>query len=280
MRRGGDTFLKGTQRLFRLPLALMNGVAAVGGYLLFPSNKDGLVAGTVCLGVALLAAAGSAINQVLEADLDALMRRTADRPLPSRKLSATAAGCAGGAALLAGSSILAACGGALPAALGVATLLWYLAVYTPLKRVTCCALLVGALCGCASPVIGWTVAGGSPGDFSIVLVAGILYLWQVPHFWMLQRRHADDYKRAGFPIFSPGAAGMGLAPFQILWMAAMIAGALMLPAFGIVTRNQSLWALAFGFPLLLSPFRRFEPAVFAGITLFPAVVTLALYAGR
>lgn len=271
--------LKRLCRLFRLPLALMNGVAALGGYLLVPAGADARVAAAVLSGVALLAAAGSALNQVLERDLDRLMRRTRNRPLPSGELTPVAAALLGAGALLAGACLLALAGGAVPPLLGGAALLWYLALYTPLKRVTPLALLVGALCGCAAPLIGWSAAGGDLTDFRIVLLAGILYLWQVPHFWMLQRRHAGDYRAAGFPLFVPGG-DLGLAPFQLVWLTAMIAGALMLPAFGIITRNASLWSLTFAAPLLLAPIRRLEPALFAGVNLFPAVVTLALWAGR
>lgn len=267
-------------RLFRLPLALMNGTAALGGYLLFPAPREALTGWGVFLGVTLLAAAGSALNQVLERHPDALMRRTQNRPLPGKELSPAAGSVLGLAALLAGGILLGRFGGALPLALGVATLFWYLAVYTPLKRVTCFALLLGALCGCAAPMIGWSVAGGGLGDFRIVLLAGILYLWQVPHFWTLQRRHAEDYRAAGFPLFTPAGAGRGLVPFQLVWITAMVAGALMLPAFGLIGANALPWCVAFAAPLLLGAARRWEPALCAGLNLFPVLVTLALYAGR
>ena len=272
--------ITGLFRLFRLPLAFMNGVAALGGYLLFPARPEAEALGAVFFGVALLAAAGSALNQVLERDLDALMQRTRNRPLPRGNLTPAAAILIGTATLLAGASVLAAFGGAVPALLGAATLAWYLAVYTPLKRRTPLALLVGALCGAASPLIGWSVAGGSLADFRVVLLSGLMYLWQVPHFWLLQRRHAGDYRQAGFAIFAPAVSGSGPAPLCRLWMAAMIAGALMLPAFGIISENAPLWCVAFCAPLLITPFQRFEPALFAGLNLFPVLVTLALYAGR
>jgi len=272
--------LAGLCRLSRLPLALMNGVAAMGGYLLFPARPEAPSLAAVFIGVSLLAAAGSALNQVLERDLDALMQRTRSRPLPAGSLAPAAAILIGAAALLAGASVLAAFGGAVPALLGAGTALWYLAVYTPLKRRTPLALLLGALCGAAAPLIGWSVAGGSLADFRVVLLAGILYLWQVPHFWLLQRRHAGDYRRAGFPLFAPAGSGSGPPPVCRLWVAAMIAGALLLPAFGIIAENAPLWCLAFCAPLLITPFRRFEPVLFAGLNLFPLLVTLALCAGR
>lgn len=267
-------------RLLRMRLALMNGVAAVGGSLLFPGSAE---PGELCAlggGVALLAGAGSALNQLLERDLDALMQRTRLRPLPTGELTPLLVLLTGLWCLLAGSLLLFAAGGMFPVLLGWGTLAWYLAVYTPLKRRTPFALLLGALCGAVTPVIGWSAAGGSLSDFRIILLAGVLYLWQIPHFWLLQRRHADDYRRAGFPLFAPPAKESGAAPFFQLWVVAMIASALMLPAFGVISRSAAPWCLAFCVPLLLAGVRKLEPMLFASLNLFPLLVTAALYAGR
>ncbi|HBG07970.1 MAG: protoheme IX farnesyltransferase [Geobacteraceae bacterium GWC2_58_44] len=267
-------------RLFRLRLVMMNGISALGGYLLFPA---GPVTSTLCalfVGVSFLAAAGSALNQVLERESDPLMQRTRNRPIPKGELSAAAAIIIGVGCLGSGLAIVVAIGGVLPALIGTAALLWYLAIYTPLKRRTSFALALGALCGAAPPVIGWCVAGGSPADFRVILLAGILYLWQVPHFWLLQRRHADDYRRAGFPLFAPSGYGRGVAPVCGLWIVAMIAGAMMLPAFGIVGGNPALWCAALCAPLLITAVKRCEAALFACLNLFPVLVTLALCAGR
>jgi heme o synthase len=267
-------------RLFRLRLVLMNGVAGLGGYFLFPGSPEVLPLVALCAGVSLLACGGSALNQVLERDLDCLMERTRNRPLPAGELRPVTAALLGGGCLLGGVALLVAAGGFFPGALGAAAILWYLAVYTPLKRRTPFALALGALCGALAPVIGWCVAGGSPGDFRVILLAGILYLWQIPHFWLLQRRHAEDYRRAGFPLFAPPAKGSGLAPLFMLWMVAMIAGALMLPAFGMIGRHGALWCGIFLIPLVIACFKRCEPALFACLNLFPLLVTVALCAGR
>jgi protoheme IX farnesyltransferase len=267
-------------RLFRLRLALMNGIAALGGYLVFPARPETIPLSALCIGVSLLTCGGSALNQVLERDLDSLMDRTKNRPLPKGDLSPATAALLGAGCILAGVMLLTAVGGVLPASIGSAALLWYLAVYTPLKRRTPFALALGALGGALAPVIGWSVAGGSPADFRVVLLAGILYLWQIPHFWLLQRRHADDYRRAGFPLFEPSAKGGGTAPLFLLWMAAMVAAAMMLPAFGIIGRHAAPWCTTFLAPLVGTCFRRCEPALFACLNLFPLLVTLALCVGR
>ncbi len=260
-------------------LVLMNGVAALGGYLLFPAAPDAARLAALFAGVCLLAAAGSALNQLLERDLDRLMLRTRNRPLPKGELTPAAVAWIGAGCLTAGAGLLFG-QGLIPALLGLAALCWYLLVYTPLKRRTPLALALGGLSGAAPPVIGWCVAGGGPGDFPVVLLAGILYLWQVPHFWLLQRRHAEDYRRAGLPVFHQSHVGGGPAPVCALWIAAMVAGAMMLPAFGLIGRGPAVCCALLCAPLLISALKRWEPALFACLNLFPVLVTMALCVGR
>lgn len=267
------------QSLFRLRLALVNGAAALGGYLLFPARVDLAAVCALFTAVVLLAAAGSALNQVWERDLDRQMQRTCRRPLPTGRLARRTAVLLAAGCLASGATLLAFFGGPLPALLGLAVIVWYLAVYTPLKRRTQFALAVGAVCGAAAPVIGWCFAGGSPADFRVVVLAGVLYLWQVPHFWLLQQRHAEDYRRAGIPLFEV-AGGRGAASLCRLWLAAMLAAAMMLPAFGVLSGSAALWGAVFCVPLLLTACKRSEPALFVCINLFPVLLTLALFVGR
>jgi protoheme IX farnesyltransferase len=265
-------------RLFRVRLVLMNGIAALGGYLLFPAPPEAARLLALFAGVSLLAAAGSALNQVLERDLDLLMVRTRNRPLPKGDLSPAAATAIAAGCMAGGVFLLWSLGGTTPAALGLAALLWYLAVYTPLKRRTPLALALGGLSGAATPVIGWCAAGGSPADFRVVLLAGILYLWQVPHFWLLQRRHAEDYRRAGFLLFFPWQTGSGPVALCRLWIVAMVAGAMMLPAFGLIGRSAAACFACLYALLLFIPWKRWDSALFAFVNLFPILVTLSLCA--
>jgi len=264
-------------KLFRVRLSLMNGVAAVAGYLLFPVGGELPGLCRLFAGAVLLAAAGSALNQVLERDADALMRRTSLRPLPTGALSPAAATLAAAICALAGFSML-YLAGEVSALLAAAALAWYLAIYTPLKRMSSLALAVGAVSGALPPVIGWCAAGGGATDFRIVLLAGIFYLWQVPHFWLLQRRHAEDYRRAGFPIFDPAGRGGTLGRFCRLWVAAMAAAAMLLPAFGLVGRGAGLCLCCalLALPLLSAVLKRKEQLLFASLNAFPLVITAAL----
>jgi len=256
-------------RLFRLRLSLMNGVAALGGCLLAPGGAGSRGVVLAGAGVTLLAMGGSAINQLLERDLDRLMTRTAGRPLPQGSMGPAAALWYGGGAVAIGSMLLSA-GSLFALLLGVSALTWYLAVYTPLKRRTPLALPLGALTGAVPPVIGWVMAGGGAADPRIVLLAGIIYLWQVPHFWLFQQRHAEDYRRAGIPLFR-------LHPGQFaLWIAALAAAALLLPLFGLAGRQAAVWFVLL--PLLLAAvwFTRSERFRFSCLNLIPLLITLAL----
>ena len=267
-------------KLVRLRLVLMNGIAAVAGYLLFPGEAEASEVFCIFLGVAFLAAAGSALNQVLERQNDALMQRTRNRPIPNGDLTVAAAVSIGGGCVLCGTVALSAGGGLIPTLTGLAALSWYLFVYTPLKRRTSLALAIGALCGAVPPLIGWTIAGGEPYQFQVVLLAVIMYLWQVPHFWLLQRRHEEDYRRAGFCLFNPSGSERSIIPICLVWVAAMIATALMLPAFGIIKLHQVAGIAALLVAVVLGMGRKRERALFACLNLFPLLLTVALMAGR
>jgi protoheme IX farnesyltransferase len=165
-------------------------------------------------------------------------------------------------------------GGALPPLLGASAILWYLAVYTPLKRRTSLALPIGALCGAFPPLLGWCLAGGSPFDFRVMLLCGLLFLWQVPHFWLLQQHHHNDYLQAGIPLFL-SRHGETDEPFFRLWMAALCAGALLLPAFGIITGPLALCYTLFPLALLSITLISPDRLHFRLLNLFPLVLSLS-----
>ena len=151
------------------------------------------------LGTALVAAAASALNQVVERDVDGLMRRTAQRPLPAGRLQADAAvvfavllGAGGLLELALGANLLAA-------ALAAATLVAYVAVYTPLKRVHSLSTVVGAIPGAVPPMIGWAAVTGTLGPGAWALFA-LLFFWQMPHFLAIAWIYRADYARGGFPM--------------------------------------------------------------------------------
>jgi protoheme IX farnesyltransferase len=163
------------------------------------------------LGTALLAAGASALNQLLERDYDAKMRRTRDRPLPSGRITPEAALLIGGVCAGAGLICLALTVNPLTAWLGALTLASYLFVYTPLKRITTLNTAIGAIPGALPPLMGWTAARGEVTGEGWSLFA-ILFFWQLPHFLAIAWMYREDYARAGFvmlPVIDPTGARTG-----------------------------------------------------------------------
>lgn len=219
-------------RLTRWRLALAVAATGLAGEVLAGGCTPASLTITAT-GIALLAAAASAGNQVQERDLDGRMRRTCHRPLPTGRLSprqglGIALGLGAGGLLLLGQA------GWQPVLLGAAALGCYNGLYTPLKRRTPLALLPGALCGALPPLIGWTAAGGAIGDYRILLVATLVYLWQLPHFWRLADRHAEDYRRAGLPVLQEHLGPQLATLARLAWTLALAAAMVLLPLFGLL----------------------------------------------
>jgi len=151
------------------------------------------------VGTGLVAGGASAFNQVLERDLDALMRRTRTRPLPDQRIQPAEGVLFGAAMTIAGALTLAAASNVLAAAVALTTLVTYVGVYTPLKRRTSFATVIGAIPGALPPIIGWAAATGELPARAWTLF-GIMFLWQLPHFLSIAWMYRDDYARAGFPM--------------------------------------------------------------------------------
>lgn len=172
---------------------------AVGYFSAVPGSASAMGLLHVLIGTALSCSGSGALNQYLERDVDLFMDRTRFRPLPAGKMRATSAALLGVLLSLAGVFWLAATVGALAAALNALTVLSYLFLYTPMKRLHPLSTLAGAVPGALPPVIGWAAASGEIGPGAIVLFA-ILFLWQVPHFLAIGWMYRDDYAKAGFPM--------------------------------------------------------------------------------
>jgi protoheme IX farnesyltransferase len=188
------------------------------------------------VGTALVAGGTSALNQVLERDVDALMKRTSHRPLPAGRLSLVTAWMFAWAISWFGVAELLFFVNALTALLAAATLVVYVFVYTPLKRRTPLATLVGAVPG-ALPIVGGWTATGALFDARPAALFGILFLWQLPHFLALSWIYRDDYARAGLRMMSEHDAG-GSATFR---RAALDAAALLPISLAPVLLDMAGW---------------------------------------
>ncbi len=151
------------------------------------------------LGIGLTCAGSAALNEVLERRVDALMRRTKNRPLPSGRMSLAAGLVAGLAATLGGSVYLALTTNVLTGALALGTAVTYLAFYTPLKRLSPISTFVGAFPGAMPPLLGWTAIRGKL-ELEAVLLFLIVFFWQFPHFQAIAWLYRDDYEAAGIKM--------------------------------------------------------------------------------
>ena len=170
-----------------------------GLYLASPSGVDTALLLNTLAGTALVAGGAAALNQVWERRTDALMRRTNTRPLPSGRLGVADGTWFGVLLSVGGLSELAIGVNATAATVAAATLISYVLVYTPLKPRTSLATLVGAIPGALPPVIGWSAATGRISLPALVLF-GIVFFWQMPHFLAIAWLFRDDYANAGIPL--------------------------------------------------------------------------------
>lgn len=207
-------------------------------------------------GSALALCGASALNQVIERDLDALMRRTADRPLPAGRVAPLAATWYGVVLSVAGIGLLYLIGW-LTAAIAAAGLLSYLLIYTPLKTRSAASTLVGAAPGAAPALMGWTAVTGVIDARGLALFA-ILFLWQIPHFLAIAWMYRSDYARAGFVTTAGEDPTGGTTARQILISCAALAPISILPSLLGMTSGLYL-VVALGLALyLMRAARRFD----------------------
>ena len=211
-------------------LALALATTLVGFFLAAAGSVNYGVLLSALAGAALIGAGANSLNQFLERDIDAKMRRTENRPLPSQKLGATAVLVFGLAAAVAGLIQLVITVNALTAFLAAATLASYVALYTPLKRVTHLNTFVGAIPGALPSVMGWTAAGGRLGVEAAILFC-MVYLWQIPHFYAIAWVYREDYARAGLRMVTDlDVNGRGIA-WRLFFYCLMLVPVTLLPTF-------------------------------------------------
>jgi protoheme IX farnesyltransferase len=238
----------------------------------------------VMVGTLLLGGGAGALNQYIERHYDALMKRTERRPLPAGRISA-GEGLAFGVWLsLSGLLYLLVSTNPLTAAFGLITLTSYLFLYTPLKRMTWLSTLVGGIPGALPPVMGWTAIRNEVSMEALVLF-GILFFWQMPHFFSLAWMYRDDYRAGGYkmlPVLDPSGTrtslqitlhlGLLLAAAFLLGIVSALGGIYLVGSF--VLSSFFLWT-----GILFSKTRstRFARLVFFGsLAYLPALLALVI----
>ena len=233
----------------------------------------------------LLVASGTAtLNQLIERDADALMRRTSLRPLPARRMPALHALLFGIFLSIAGGAYLLVAVNALACILAMSTLLTYLLIYTPLKKRTPWCTFLGAFPGAAPPLIGWAGAAGSLSGDAWVLYA-ILFLWQFPHFLAIAWMYRDDYARAGLKMLPQNDVGGDATMRQIMAGALLLLPVSLLPTWlGQAGSFYLAGAVLLGLMYIYSGFRlattrtntRARRLVLASVVYLPLVFALLM----
>lgn len=219
---------------------------AVGFVLASPAPVSWLLLLHTVIGTALVASGASTLNMVIERATDARMRRTAQRPLPAGRMKTWPAALYGVALSALGIAYLAGLVNVLTAALGAFTLIGYVAIYTPMKRLSSLATIVGAVPGAVPPMMGVTAALGHADSLAWALF-GILFLWQMPHFLAIAWLYRSDYARGGFPMLSVNdPRGRRTARQMVLYSAALLPVSLLPSALGSVGLVYAAGALSAG----------------------------------
>jgi len=233
------------------------------------------------VGTVLVAGGAAAFNQLLERETDALMRRTQTRPLPDGRLEPGVAGLFAAALSVVGLGQLAFGVNLLAACVAAVTLVSYVAIYTPLKRRTPLATLVGGVPGALPAVIGWAAARN---DLSIEgwALFGLVFFWQMPHFLAIAWMCRDDYARAGLPmlpVVEPDGRSTGVQ--VVLYAATLIPVSLLPSMLGLTGRWYPAGAvlLGLGFLALGVEFARRRSDVSAGRLFFASITYLPLVLG-
>jgi heme o synthase len=234
-------------------------MATLGFWLGSPDGIETVSFLMALVGIALVGASSGVLNQYIERELDAQMWRTLDRPLPSGRIQPGQALVFGIVLAVIGEAVLFFGVNVITAVLGAITLFVYLCVYTPAKRMSTLSTLIGAFPGAMPPLLGWTAAQGSIGRHGLILF-GILFLWQIPHFLAIAWIYREDYSRANFPILTVVDHRGGATIRQILLYSVILVPITLIP---------TIWGLAGHY--------YFYGAIFLGALFLSQGIWLAIY---
>ena len=237
-------------------ITLMVLVSSAAGFTIGSSGRpDPRLLLAALLGIGLVAGGSSALNQLLERDIDSLMERTRKRPLPTGRVTPAAALAFAAAISIFGILFLALAVNPLTALLAAIALLSYVLVYTPLKRVSSLSTLVGAIPGALPIMGGWSAARGElgPGAWAVF---GILFFWQLPHFLALAWLFREDYRRGGLQMLGvTDPTGHQTRSQAVLYALALIPASLLPALLGLSGSLYALVALSLGLAYLAAAVR-------------------------
>ncbi len=213
---------------YRVSLAVT--FTAITGYVVYAGHLD-IQSIQLAIAVFILASGSSALNEFQERKYDARMNRTHLRPIPTGQISPLNALLISFALIFEGLYLLNSAFGGVTALLGLFNIFWYNGLYTNLKRITAFAVVPGSLVGAIPVFMGWTAAGGNLFSGSIIFIAFFLFIWQVPHFWLLMLKYGKEYEAAGFPTINKSINSQSLRTIIFAWLVATSATSIMIPLF-------------------------------------------------
>lgn len=237
------------------------------------------------VGIFLLACSSAALNQYQERNIDVLMERTKDRPIPSGRIKAYNVLIISISFLIAGSLLLFFKTNVVTLLIGLLAFFWYNGVYTLLKKKTAYAIIPGSLIGALPPIAGWTAAGGSVFDFDILFISLYFFVWQIPHFWLLLLIYDKDYETGGLPTLTKIFGRKNLINITFVLILFTLLIAMLIPFIGIVNftiSSVSLIIVSLGLLYLAMCFlrslaeRKDILKMFVGINIYTLVIITLL----
>ncbi|NDP22660.1 MAG: protoheme IX farnesyltransferase [Paludibacter sp.] len=216
--------------LIKYKVSLAVTFTAVTGYIVFSGNID-IELIELAFAVFVLASGSSALNECQEWKYDARMQRTLQRPIPAGRISVQDAFLVSFLFIFVGLFLLYFYFGVVPLLLGLFNIFWYNGFYTNLKRISAFAVVPGSLVGAVPVLIGWSAAGGFIFDQIIVSIAFFLFIWQVPHFWLLMMKYGEEYEEAGFPTINRKVNSENLKKIIFVWIIATSFSSIVIPLF-------------------------------------------------
>jgi heme o synthase len=247
--------LKSYYELIKVRLSFLVAFSSGFGYIL--GSHGNIHWGTFiafCIGGFLVSGGAITINQILEVEYDTVMKRTMGRPLPTERVSKAEASIFAVLLLLIGFSLLLIHTNVLTFLISLLSMLLYSFVYTPMKRVGPIAVFVGAIPGALPPLLGWVAATGQI-SYEAMIIFGIQFIWQFPHFWAIAWLADEDYKKAGFKLLpANGKKDMRTAINIMIYTLFLLPLGLLPAKFGVAGINSAIVATICGVLFLAQTF--------------------------
>ncbi|OFX26559.1 MAG: hypothetical protein A2033_08670 [Bacteroidetes bacterium GWA2_31_9] len=227
-----------------LSKATLSLAVATSSYVGYSLTKNTNIVDSIILilGVFLLSGAASALNQFQERNTDLLMQRTANRPIPSKNISPKNALIFSISLIIIGTFCLSALN-YYCALLGLLNIVFYNFIYTPLKYKSQFALIPGGFVGAIPPLIGWFTSGNNDLSPAIIFVSAFMFLWQIPHFWILLIKYQTDYKNAKIKNVTESISLNKINFILFIWILSTSILTFSFPLFGIITSSFNLVSL-------------------------------------